>query len=272
MRFGLSVPPFTDPAEVVRPGARRAEASGWDGFFLWDHLRWDGVVEVHDPWVLLGAIAQETERMRLGTMVTPLSRRRPQVVAKHLTTLDHLSGGRAVLGVGLGDPPDLDFSDFGDEPSYRVRAAITDEALDGARRAARRGPGRPPRRTPRRRRRRCAPCRCSARGSRSGWPAGRPTPGRWRARKRWDGYIPIADDLPVSRRRWRRTSARTRTTDWDLVAQWAPGIHRRGVRGRRRHLADAVGLAEGGGLARRAARAGGVRPRLDHRVGGTQVS
>ena len=66
-------------------------------------------------------------------MVTPLSRRRPQVVAKHLTTLDHLSGGRVTLGVGLGDPPDLDFSDFGDEPSYRVRAAITDEALDGAR-------------------------------------------------------------------------------------------------------------------------------------------
>src|SRR6478735_1548340 len=83
MRFGLSVPPFTDPAEVVR----------------------------------------------LGTMVTPLSRRRPQVVAKHVTTLDHLSGGRAVLGVGLGDPPDLDFSDFGDEASYRVRAEITDEAL-----------------------------------------------------------------------------------------------------------------------------------------------
>ena len=67
--------------------------------------------------------------MRLGTMVTPLSRRRPQVVAKHLTTLDHLSGGRAIFGVGLGDPPDLDFSDFGDEPSYQVRAAITDEAL-----------------------------------------------------------------------------------------------------------------------------------------------
>src|SRR6476646_10867552 len=124
MRFGLSVPPFTDPADVVDL-AVRAEASGWDGFFLWDHLSWDGVVEAHDPWVLLGAIAQETERVRLGTMVTPLSRRRPQVVAKHLTTLDHLSGGRA----GLGDPPDLDFSDFGDEASYRVRAEITDEAL-----------------------------------------------------------------------------------------------------------------------------------------------
>ena len=104
MRYLLSVPPFTDPATVVAL-ARTAEANGWDGFFLWDHLRWDDVQEVHDPWVLLGAIAQETERMLLGTMVTPLSRRRPWVVAKHLVTLDHLSGGRAVLGVGLGEPP-----------------------------------------------------------------------------------------------------------------------------------------------------------------------
>jgi len=123
MRFALSVPPFTAPADVLGL-ARTAEANGWDGFFLWDHLRWDDRVEVHDPWVLLGAIATATSRMRIGTMVTPLSRRRPAVVAKHLVTLDHLSGGRATLGVGLGDPPDLDFSDFGDEPSYAVRAAV----------------------------------------------------------------------------------------------------------------------------------------------------
>src|SRR3954467_12560588 len=129
MRFCLSVPPFTDPATVLR-WARDAEANGWDGFFLWDPLRWDDRVEVHDPWVLLGAIAAATSRIRIGTMVTPLSRRRPAVVAKHLITLDHLSGGRVTLGVGLGDPPDLDFSDFGDEPSYRERAAITDEALE----------------------------------------------------------------------------------------------------------------------------------------------
>src|ERR1700749_725324 len=129
MRFALSVPPFTDPA-VVLDWARSAEAHGWDGFFLWDHLRWDDVVEGHDPWVLLGAIAATTQRMRLGTMVTPLSRRRPAVVAKPLVTLDHLSRGRATLGVGLGDPPGFDFADFGDEPSYAVRAAITDEALD----------------------------------------------------------------------------------------------------------------------------------------------
>jgi alkanesulfonate monooxygenase SsuD/methylene tetrahydromethanopterin reductase-like flavin-dependent oxidoreductase (luciferase family) len=129
VRYLLSVPPFTDAAAVVDI-ARTAEASGWDGFFLWDHLRWDDQQEIHDPWVLLGAIAQVTERMLLGTMVTPLSRRRPVTVAKHLVTLDHLSGGRAVLGVGLGEPPTLDFAELGEESEPRTRAAMLDEALE----------------------------------------------------------------------------------------------------------------------------------------------
>jgi alkanesulfonate monooxygenase SsuD/methylene tetrahydromethanopterin reductase-like flavin-dependent oxidoreductase (luciferase family) len=130
MRFCLSVPPFTDPGLVVR-WARSAEAQGWDGFFLWDHLRWEGGfdLDVHDAWVLLGAIAAQTERIRIGTMITPLSRRRPWVVAKHLTTLDHLSGGRVTLGVGLGEPPRRDFADFGDEASPTMRAEMLDEAL-----------------------------------------------------------------------------------------------------------------------------------------------
>lgn len=221
MRFGLSVPPFTDPAEVVAL-ARRAESNGWDGFFLWDHLRWDDIVEVHDPWVLLGAVAQETERVRLGTMVTPLSRRRPQVVAKHLTTLDHLSGGRVTLGVGLGDPPDLDFSDFGDEASYKLRAAITDEALTvvagllGDGRVALHGEHfdieasvRPlPVQRPR------IPI----------WVAGRAPHTRPLARaKRWDGYVPIANDLLSPDALAAYVGPHPRD-DWDLVAQWPDGV------------------------------------------------
>jgi alkanesulfonate monooxygenase SsuD/methylene tetrahydromethanopterin reductase-like flavin-dependent oxidoreductase (luciferase family) len=221
MRFGLSVPPFTDPAVVVTL-ARSAESNGWDGFFLWDHLRWDGVVEAHDPWVLLGALAQETERMRLGTMVTPLSRRRPQVVAKHLTTLDHLSGGRATLGVGLGDPPDLDFSDFGDESSYKVRAAITDEALTVI--AGLLGEG-----------------RVSFHGAHFDveasvrplpvqrpripiWVAGRAPNSRPLARaKRWDGYVPISNDF-LSPDALAAYVGEPPRDDWDVVAQWAPGF------------------------------------------------
>lgn len=131
MRFGLSIPPFTDAGTLVDL-AVDAEGAGWDGVFLWDHLQFqaDFDLPIHDPWVLLGAIARSTERIALGTLVTPLSRRRPQVVAKHVTTLDHLSGGRAVLGVGLGAPPDADFAAFGDESDDRKRAAILDDRLD----------------------------------------------------------------------------------------------------------------------------------------------
>jgi alkanesulfonate monooxygenase SsuD/methylene tetrahydromethanopterin reductase-like flavin-dependent oxidoreductase (luciferase family) len=221
MRFCLSVPPFTDPAAVVSL-AVQAETSGWDGIFLWDHVRWDDVVDVHDPWVLLGAIAQETSTIRLGTMVTPLSRRRPQMVAKHLTTLDHLSGGRATLGVGLGDPPDLDFSDFGDEASYQVRAAITDEALTVL--AGLLGDGRVSHHG----------AHLDAEGSVRPLPVQRPRIPIWVAgraphtlplarAKRWDGYVPIANDhlSPDALAAYVGPHPRD---DWDLVAQWTPGF------------------------------------------------
>lgn len=215
MRFAVSVPPFTDPAVVLR-WATRAEAHGWDGFFLWDHLRWDDKVDVHDPWVLLGAIAAATTRLRIGTMVTPLSRRRPAVVAKHLVTLDHLSGGRATLGVGLGDPPGLDFEDFGDEPSYRVRAAITDEALEvlsgllrgsvshrgeHLRAEATMRPGPVQRHVP-------------------VWIAGRaPHPRPLERARRWDGYVPIATPFLTPEQLAAYVGPHPHD-DWDVVAQW----------------------------------------------------
>ncbi|MFB9733284.1 LLM class flavin-dependent oxidoreductase [Ornithinimicrobium kibberense] len=128
MKFGVSIPPFTDPSRVVG-WAREAEANGWDGVFLWDHVQWRPGAAPLDPWVMLGALASVTATVRLGTLVTPLSRRRPYAVAKQLTTLDRLSGGRAVLGVGLGEPPDRDFADLGEESDPRVRAAMLDEGL-----------------------------------------------------------------------------------------------------------------------------------------------
>lgn len=128
MRFAVNIPPFTD-ATTLLDMAVDAEEAGWDGVFVWDHLRWRGSLDVHDPWALLSAMAVRTERVVLSTCVTPLSRRRPQVVAKQLTTLDHLSGGRTMLGVGLGEPPDADFADFGDDADARVRARRLDEGL-----------------------------------------------------------------------------------------------------------------------------------------------
>ena len=131
MRFGITVPNidgFADPAFLVQL-ARDAEAAGWDGFFLWDHMiyrrPWRPII---DPWVALGAVASATSSIRLGTAVTPLPRRRPWKVAREVATLDHLSGGRAILGVGLGAPND-EFDRFGEDSDARVRAEKLDESL-----------------------------------------------------------------------------------------------------------------------------------------------
>jgi alkanesulfonate monooxygenase SsuD/methylene tetrahydromethanopterin reductase-like flavin-dependent oxidoreductase (luciferase family) len=93
------MPNMAEPATIVEL-AVLAESSGFDGVFLWDHVRYMDMLDlpVVDPWVVLGAIAQATSRVRLGTLVTPISRRRPWRVAQEVATLDHLSGGRAVLG------------------------------------------------------------------------------------------------------------------------------------------------------------------------------
>jgi alkanesulfonate monooxygenase SsuD/methylene tetrahydromethanopterin reductase-like flavin-dependent oxidoreductase (luciferase family) len=109
--------------------ARLAEDSGWDGFFLWDHISYADGLETSDPWALLGAIAATTEKIAVGPMVTPLPRRRPWVVAREATTIDHLSGGRLILGVGIGTPPDEEFGRFGEPTDARIRADKLDEGL-----------------------------------------------------------------------------------------------------------------------------------------------
>jgi alkanesulfonate monooxygenase SsuD/methylene tetrahydromethanopterin reductase-like flavin-dependent oxidoreductase (luciferase family) len=132
MRYAISVPNFGDFADPDRTIAlaRDAEAAGWDAFFLWDHLlAWNGNV-VADPWTMLAAIAVSTERIRIGTMVTPLPRRRPWQVTRQVVTLDHLSGGRAVLGVGLGFPPREEFERFGESGEAGTRAELLDEGLE----------------------------------------------------------------------------------------------------------------------------------------------
>ena len=130
MRFGVSMPNAGDPADLVDLAAL-AEEAGWDGFFLWDHLQYDAADRppMHDPWVLLGAIAARTSHVRLGTMVTPLARRRPWKLAKEITTLDHLSAGRVIVGFGLGVPPETEYGAFGEPTHPREHAAMLDEAL-----------------------------------------------------------------------------------------------------------------------------------------------
>ncbi len=133
MQFGLMLPNkghLYGDANLLVELALSAEKAGWEGFFLWDHIGGGGDSPTIDPWLCLGAIAGQTQNMRLGTMVTPLARRRPWKVAREIVTLDHISHGRAVLGVGLGDMVNKDFKAFGEVCSQRVRAEMLDESLE----------------------------------------------------------------------------------------------------------------------------------------------
>jgi alkanesulfonate monooxygenase SsuD/methylene tetrahydromethanopterin reductase-like flavin-dependent oxidoreductase (luciferase family) len=97
---GIFVAPFDELVEprLLAELAVRAEARGWEGFFLWDHVAYRQPVRaVADPWVAMAAIACATERIRIGPLVTPLSRRRVQKLARETVTLDRLSGGRLTL-------------------------------------------------------------------------------------------------------------------------------------------------------------------------------
>jgi alkanesulfonate monooxygenase SsuD/methylene tetrahydromethanopterin reductase-like flavin-dependent oxidoreductase (luciferase family) len=108
--------------------AARAEAAGWDGVFTFDAIA-IGDMEMHDPWVVLAAMAMRTQRVRLGAMVFAPARRRPWKLAREALTLDHLSGGRLVLPVGLGALDDAGFGGVGEPTDARARASILDETL-----------------------------------------------------------------------------------------------------------------------------------------------
>lgn len=130
MKYAIEIVPFgtyADPRNIVVV-AQAAEAAGWDGIFLWDHLAFAWGVPCADPWVALSAVAQATIRLRLGTDITPLPRRRPHILATTLAGLDLLSAGRVIFGAGLGGVP-LEFSAFGEPEDARTRAAMLDEGL-----------------------------------------------------------------------------------------------------------------------------------------------
>jgi alkanesulfonate monooxygenase SsuD/methylene tetrahydromethanopterin reductase-like flavin-dependent oxidoreductase (luciferase family) len=142
MKYGLQVvTAWSEKGQGVENCARflvrlivEADKAGWDGVFLWDHLFFPWVTPVAEPWTVLAAASSLTHRIRLGTNVTPIPRRMPQNLAKQLSTLDHLSDGRVVLGAGLGGAGEggdagPEFSGFALPSDYVTLGEMTDEAL-----------------------------------------------------------------------------------------------------------------------------------------------
>ena len=121
MKYGF-VFPGGSPQEAIE-FAKEAEAHSWDGFFVWEPVY--GI----DPWVTLGGIAAQTERINIGTLLTPPSRRRPWKLASEALTVDLLSGGRMILSVGVG-AIDTGFESMGEVTDRKIRAELLDESID----------------------------------------------------------------------------------------------------------------------------------------------
>lgn len=203
MNFALSVPPIgqlADPGFLVE-AAVAAEQAGFDALFLWDHVYRPATdpSELLDPWVVMGAQAHATDRLRLGPMVTPLTRRRPIKLAREILTLDQLSKGRLTVGLGLGVDSGGELTRFGEIVEPVVRGDRLDEGVElltsfwSGERVDHRGSAYQadgvtilprPHQLPH------PPLWFAARGSAVGLPAGRPV----RRAARFQGLMPIEVD------------------------------------------------------------------------------
>lgn len=128
MQYGFIIP--GGDIHTIIEMACEAEEAGWDGIFYWDGICIQEAGLMYDPWVVLAAIAQRTRRVRLGAILTPISRRRPWKLARETVSVDHLSQGRLVVPVGLGALDDGGFAKVGDATDRKTRAQLLDEGLE----------------------------------------------------------------------------------------------------------------------------------------------
>lgn len=132
MKHALLIPPIGRHADplLLSEIAAAAETAGWDGLFVWDHVLPNpkGPQAIADPWIALAAMSMTTSRIRLGPMVTPLTRRRPINVARQALTLDHLCNGRLTMGFGLGVDTHRELSGLGELVDPKLRGQRLDEA------------------------------------------------------------------------------------------------------------------------------------------------
>lgn len=131
MHYGICLPNMGIDAYTLVSLAQDAEEAGWECVLIWDCIDMEREhAPTLDPWMVLAAIAATTKHIRIGTIITPLSRRRPWKVARETVTLDHLSNGRLILPVGLGEVNDGGFSKVGEQTDRKIRAQLLDESLD----------------------------------------------------------------------------------------------------------------------------------------------
>jgi alkanesulfonate monooxygenase SsuD/methylene tetrahydromethanopterin reductase-like flavin-dependent oxidoreductase (luciferase family) len=212
MKRALFIAPFDELVDprVMADVAAAAEEKGWDGLFVWDHIVYRAPVRaVADPWIVLSAVACATQTLRLGPLVTPPARRRIQKLARETVTLDHLSGGRLILGVGLGSDNSGELGPFGEELDPKKRAKLFDDGLE---RLAAMWDGEfepPPVQQPR------IPVWAAAR-----WPNRRPV----RRAVHWDGLFPIELPGPEALAELvQETTEERGGTPFDIVAEIEPG-------------------------------------------------
>jgi len=125
LKFGYVLPHY--PFELICENAILAENSGFDSVWMTDHMLGVGIKRWHslEAWSILGGLALRTKRVTLGTCVSDPHRRHPAVLAQMATTLDIMSGGRAVLGIGAGEAMNLDpYGICWSSPVSRMREAI----------------------------------------------------------------------------------------------------------------------------------------------------
>jgi alkanesulfonate monooxygenase SsuD/methylene tetrahydromethanopterin reductase-like flavin-dependent oxidoreductase (luciferase family) len=127
MQYGFIIP--NGDIHTIVELASEAEAAGWDGIFYWDGICIEGMELMYDPWIVLAAIAMRTTRVKIGAILTPLSRRRPWKLARETASVDQLSHGRLVLPVGLGALDDGGFGKVGEVTDRKTRAQLLDESL-----------------------------------------------------------------------------------------------------------------------------------------------
>jgi alkanesulfonate monooxygenase SsuD/methylene tetrahydromethanopterin reductase-like flavin-dependent oxidoreductase (luciferase family) len=132
LKIGINTPNFGNycNARLMAELAHEAEDSGWDGFFIWDHVGAAWPPPIADPWILLAAMGMSTNRITLGPIVTPIPRRRPSKLARETVTIDHLTDGRLVLGVGIGSDMGHEYSCFGEPTDDKLHGEMLDEGLD----------------------------------------------------------------------------------------------------------------------------------------------